>query len=179
MDLNTTMIIMKIARIEIVFTVFKSISLPFILVAVIEFAIFVNMSVPYYQGKEVVFVASIVIGCIQLGATVDYAILMTSRYQKERGLGKSKKESIAIAHKTSMKSIVISGCSFFAATFGVGLYTQVDMIGSITNLLSRGAVISTLVVLFILPAMFMIFDSLICHTSIGFAKKKPAKEKKQ
>ena len=133
----------------------------------------------YYQGKEVVFVASIVIGCIQLGATVDYAILMTSRYQKERGLGKSKKESIAIAHKTSMKSIVISGCSFFAATFGVGLYTQVDMIGSITNLLSRGAVISTLVVLFILPAMFMIFDSLICHTSIGFAKKKPAKEKKQ
>ena len=87
------------------------------------------MSVPYYQGKEVVFVASIVIGCIQLGATVDYAILMTSRYQKERGLGKSKKESIAIAHKTSMKSIVISGCSFFAATFGVGLYTQVDMIG--------------------------------------------------
>ena len=163
----------------IIMVVFKSISLPFILVAVIEFAIFVNMSVPYYQGKEVVFVASIVIGCIQLGATVDYAILMTSRYQKERGLGKSKKESIAIAHKTSMKSIVISGCSFFAATFGVGLYTQVDMIGSITNLLSRGAVISTLVVLFILPAMFMIFDSLICHTSIGFAKKKPAKEKKQ
>ena len=163
----------------IILILFKSISLPFILVAVIEFAIFVNMSVPYYQGKEVVFVASIVIGCIQLGATVDYAILMTSRYQKERGLGKSKKESIAIAHKTSMKSIVISGCSFFAATFGVGLYTQVDMIGSITNLLSRGAVISTLVVLFILPAMFMIFDSLICHTSIGFAKKKPAKEKKQ
>jgi len=104
---------------------------------------------------------------------------MTSRYQKERGLGKSKKESIAIAHKTSMKSIVISGCSFFAATFGVGLYTQVDMIGSITNLLSRGAVISTLVVLFILPAMFMIFDSLICHTSIGFAKKKSAEEKKR
>lgn len=104
-----------------------------ILIAVIEFAVFVNMSVPYYQGKEVVFVASIVIGCIQLGATVDYAILMTSRYQKERGLGKSKKESIAIAHKTSMKSIVISGCSFFAATFGVGLYTQVDMIGSITT----------------------------------------------
>ena len=163
----------------IIMIIFKSISLPIILVAVIEFAIFVNMSVPYYQGKEVVFVASIVIGCIQLGATVDYAILMTSRYQKERGLGKSKKESIAIAHKTSMKSIVISGCSFFAATFGVGLYTQVDMIGSITNLLSRGAVISTLVVLFILPAMFMIFDSLICHTSIGFAKKKPAKEKKQ
>ena len=178
-DLKTVNTISILAIFIIIMVVFKSISLPFILVAVIEFAIFVNMSVPYYQGKEVVFVASIVIGCIQLGATVDYAILMTSRYQKERGLGKSKKESIAIAHKTSMKSIVISGCSFFAATFGVGLYTQVDMIGSITNLLSRGAVISTLVVLFILPAMFMIFDSLICHTSIGFAKKKPAKEKKQ
>ena len=178
-DLKTVNTISILAIFIIIMVVFKSISLPFILVAVIEFAIFVNMSVPYYQGKEVVFVASIVIGCIQLGATVDYAILMTSRYQKERGLGKSKKESIAIAHKTSMKSIVISGCSFFAATFGVGLYTQVDMIGSITNLLSRGAVISTLVVLFILPAMFMIFDSLICHTSIGFAKKKSAKEKKQ
>ena len=178
-DLKTVNTISILAIFIIIMVVFKSISLPFILVAVIEFAIFVNMSVPYYQGKEVVFVASIVIGCIQLGATVDYAILMTSRYQKERGLGKSKKESIAIAHKTSMKSIVISGCSFFAATFGVGLYTQVDMIGSITNLLSRGAVISTLVVLFILPAMFMIFDPLICRTSIGFAKKKPAKEKKQ
>ena len=178
-DLKTVNTISILAIFIIIMVVFKSISLPFILVAVIEFAIFVNMSVPYYQGKEVVFVASIVIGCIQLGATVDYAILMTSRYQKERGLGKSKKESIAIAHKTSMKSIVISGCSFFAATFGVGLYTQVDMIGSITNLLSRGAVISTLVVLFILPAMFMIFDSLICHTSIGVAKNKPGKEKKQ
>ena len=177
-DLKTVNTISILAIFIIIMVVFKSISLPFILVAVIEFAIFVNMSVPYYQGKEVVFVASIVIGCIQLGATVDYAILMTSRYQKERGLGKNKKEAIAIAHKTSMKSIVISGCSFFAATFGVGLYTQVDMIGSITNLLSRGAVISTLVVLFILPAMFMIFDSLICHTSIGFAKKKNAEEKK-
>ena len=177
-DLKTVNTISILAIFIIIMVVFKSISLPFILVAVIEFAIFVNMSVPYYQGKEVVFVASIVIGCIQLGATVDYAILMTSRYQKERGLGKNKKEAIAIAHKTSMKSIVISGCSFFAATFGVGLYTQVDMIGSITNLLSRGAVISTLVVLLILPAMFMIFDPLICHTSIGFAKKKKAEEKK-
>ena len=177
-DLKTVNTISILAIFIIIMVVFKSISLPFILVAVIEFAIFVNMSVPYYQGKEVVFVASIVIGCIQLGATVDYAILMTSRYQKERGLGKNKKEAIAIAHKTSMKSIVISGCSFFAATFGVGLYTQVDMIGSITNLLSRGAVISTLVVLLILPAMFMIFDPLICHTSIGFAKKKNAEEKK-
>ena len=177
-DLKTVNTISILAIFIIIMVVFKSISLPFILVAVIEFAIFVNMSVPFYQGKEVVFVASIVIGCIQLGATVDYAILMTSRYQKERGLGKSKKEAVSIAHKTSMKSIIISGCSFFAATFGVGLYTQVDMIGSITNLLSRGAVISTLVVLLVLPAMFMIFDPLICRTSIGFAKKKGADEKK-
>lgn len=170
-DLKTVNTISILAIFVIILFVFKSISLPFILVAVIEFAIFVNMAVPFYQGKEVVFVASIVIGCIQLGATVDYAILMTSRYQAERYLGKSKKDAIAIAHKTSMKSILISGCSFFAATFGVGLYTQVDMIGSITNLLSRGAIISTLVVLFVLPAMFMIFDPLICRTSRGFVKK--------
>lgn len=170
-DLKTVNTISILAIFVIIMVVFKSISLPFILVAVIEFAIFVNMAIPFYQGKEVVFVASIVIGCIQLGATVDYAILMTSRYQKERGLGKGKKEAISIAHRTSIKSIIVSGCSFFAATFGVGVYTQVDMIGSITNLLSRGAVISTLVVLLVLPAMFMIFDPLICHTSIGFAKK--------
>lgn len=171
-DLKTVNIVSIAAIFVIILFVFKSISLPFILVAVIEFAIFVNMSVPFYQGKEVVFVASIVIGCIQLGATVDYAILMTSRYQKERGLGKSKKEAVSIAHKTSIKSIIVSGCSFFAATFGVGVYTQVDMIGSITNLLSRGAVISTIVVLLVLPAMFMVFDPLICRTSIGFTKKK-------
>lgn len=170
-DLKTVNTISILAIFVIIMVVFKSISLPFILVAVIEFAIFVNMAIPFYQGKEVVFVASIVIGCIQLGATVDYAILMTSRYQNERGLGKGKKEAISIAHRTSIKSIIVSGCSFFAATFGVGMYTQVDMIGSITNLLSRGAVISTLVVLLVLPAMFMIFDPLICHTSIGFAKK--------
>ena len=175
-DLKTVNIVSILAIFIIIMIVFKSISLPFILVAVIEFAIFVNMAVPFYQGKEVVFVASIVIGCIQLGATVDYAILMTNRYQTERYNGKSKKEAIANAHKSCMKSVIISGCSFFAATFGVGMYTQVDMIGSITNLLSRGAIISTVVVLFVLPAMFMIFDPLICHTSIGFIKKKDKKK---
>lgn len=175
-DLKTVNIVSILAIFIIIMIVFKSISLPFILVAVIEFAIFVNMAVPFYQGKEVVFVASIVIGCIQLGATVDYAILMTNRYQTERYKGKSKKEAIANAHKSCMKSVIISGCSFFAATFGVGMYTQVDMIGSITNLLSRGAIISTVVVLFVLPAMFMIFDPLICHTSIGFIKKKDKKK---
>lgn len=170
-DFKNVNIISIAAIFIIIMIVFKSISLPVILVAVIEFAICINMAIPYYQGVTLVFVASIVIGTIQLGATVDYAILMTSRYQKERSLGKSKKEAIAIAHRTSMKSIIISGCSFFAATFGVGLYSQVDMISGITNLLSRGAIISTLVVLLVLPAMFMIFDPVICRTSIGFLRK--------
>ena len=171
-DLKNVNVISIAAIFVIIMIVFKSISLPFILVAVIEFAIFVNMAVPYYQGITLPFVAGIVIGAIQLGATVDYAILMTSRYQRERHLGKGKKEAISIAHRTSMKSIIISGCSFFAATFGVGLYSQVDMISSICTLLSRGAVISTVVVLLVLPAMFMIFDPIICHTSIGFLPKK-------
>lgn len=156
----------------IIMLVFKSISLPVLLVAVIEFAICVNMAVPYYSGTSLVFVASIVIGTIQLGATVDYAILMTSRYQKERGRGCSKKEAIRIAHETSMKSILVSGFSFFAATFGVGLYSKIDMIGSICTLLARGSIISMVVVICVLPAMFMVFDKVICKTSIGFASKK-------
>ena len=162
----------------IIMIIFKSISLPIILVAVIEFAIFVNMAIPYYQGISLPFVASIVIGAIQLGATVDYAILMTTRYQRERQHGKNKMEAISIAHKTSMPSIISSGLSFFAATFGVSCYSQVEMIGSICTLLARGAIISMVVVLFILPAMFMIFDKLICVTSIGFlGDKKAAKAK--
>ena len=152
----------------IIMFLFKSISLPIILVAVIEFAIMINMAIPFYQGVSLPFVASIVIGAIQLGATVDYAILMTTRYQRERQRGKDKMESISIAHKTSMPSIISSGLSFFAATFGVSCYSQVEMIGSICTLLARGAIISMVVVLFVLPAMFMIFDKLICKTSIGF-----------
>ena len=167
-DLQRVNILSMAAIFVIILFVFKSISLPFILLAVIEFAIFVNMAIPYYQGVTLPFVASIVIGAIQLGATVDYAILMTSNYQKQRHLGRTKKESISIAHKFSMKSIIISGCSFFAATFGVALYSQVDMIGSICTLLARGAVISTVVVLLVLPAMFMVFDPVIVHTSKGF-----------
>ena len=167
-DLQRVNILSMAAIFVIILFVFKSISLPFILLAVIEFAIFVNMAIPYYQGVTLPFVASIVIGAIQLGATVDYAILMTSNYQKQRHLGKTKKDAISIAHKFSMKSIIVSGCSFFAATFGVALYSQVDMIGSICTLLARGAVISTIVVLLILPAMFMVFDPIIVHTSKGF-----------
>ena len=167
-DLQRVNILSMAAIFLIILFVFKSISLPFILLAVIEFAIFVNMAIPYYQGVTLPFVASIVIGAIQLGATVDYAILMTSNYQKQRHLGKTKKEAISIAHKFSMKSIIVSGCSFFAATFGVALYSKVDMIGAICTLLARGAVISTIVVLLVLPAMFMVFDSIIVHTSKGF-----------
>ena len=177
-DLQRVNILSMAAIFLIILFVFKSISLPFILLFVIEFAIFVNMAIPYYQGVTLPFVASIVIGAIQLGATVDYAILMTTRYQRERQHGKNKMEAISIAHKTSMPSIISSGLSFFAATFGVSCYSQVEMIGSICTLLARGAIISMVVVLFILPAMFMIFDKLICVTSIGFlGDKKAAKAK--
>ena len=170
-DLRNVNIISIAAIFLIIALVFKSISLPVILVAVIEFAIAVNMSVAYYQGTSLPFVASIVIGTIQLGATVDYAILMTSRYQQERKSGKNKKEAVAIAHRMSMLSIITSGLSFFAATFGVALYSKVDMIGAICTLLARGSVISMIVVLLVLPAMFLIFDGVICRTTMGFSKK--------
>ncbi len=171
-DLQTVNTISMAAIFLIIMIVFKSISLPFILVMVIEFAIFVNMAIPYYAGTPLPFVASIVIGTIQLGATIDYAILMTNRYVSERTQGLSKKEAIQIAHRTSTKPIITSGLSFFAATFGVGLYSSIDMISAITNLLSRGAVISTIVVLGLLPAMFMIFDPLICRTTGELRKQK-------
>lgn len=156
----------------IIMLVFKSISVPIILVAVIEFAINVNMAIPFFQGIELPFVASIVVGTIQLGATVDYAILMTGRYQKERRKGFGKKEAVMNAHKACALSIMTSGFSFFAATFGVAWYSKVDMIGAICTLLSRGALISMACVIFILPAMFIIFDKVICKTSIDFLGEK-------
>lgn len=156
----------------IIMLVFKSISVPIILVAVIEFAINVNMAIPFFQGIELPFVASIVVGTIQLGATVDYAILMTSRYQKERRKGFGKKEAVMNAHKACALSIMTSGFSFFAATFGVAWYSKVDMIGAICTLLSRGALISMACVIFVLPAMFIIFDKVICKTSIDFLGEK-------
>ena len=171
-DLKNVNIASVAAIFLIILLVFKSISLPVILVAVIEFAICVNMAIPYYSGITLPFVASIVIGTIQLGATVDYAYFDDQPLPEGTWVGRSKKEAISIAHKTSMKSILISGCSFFAATFGVGLYSKIDMISSICTLLSRGAIISTVVVLFVLPAMFMILDPVICRTSIGFVPKK-------
>ncbi len=166
-DLQNVNIASVVAIFIIIMLTFKSISIPVILVSVIEFAIFLNMSIPFYTGESLVFVAGIVIGTIQLGATVDYAILMTSRYHKERvEREKSKKEAIAIAHKTSIKSIIISGMCLFASTFGVTLSSNIDMIKSICTLLARGAIISTIVVIVVLPAMLMIFDKIICKTTL-------------
>ncbi len=162
----------------IILLVFKSISIPVILVAVIEFAIMVNMGIPFYQGISLPFVASIVIGTIQLGSTVDYAILMTSRYQKERQNGCGKKEAVSIAHRTSLPSILTSGIAFFAATEGVALYSNIDMISSICTLLARGALISMVTVILVLPSMFMLFDKVICKTTIHFLGKKPKTVKK-
>ena len=152
----------------IIIFVFKSCFLPVVLVAVIEFAIFINLGIPYLTGTTLPFIASIVIGTIQLGSTVDYAILMTSRYETERGSGKSKKESIQIAHRASMKSVIVSALSFFAATFGVGAYSNIDMISALCSLMARGALISMVVVLCVLPSMFMVFDKVICKTSKNF-----------
>ena len=147
--------------------VLKSVSLPFILVAVIEFAIFVNMGLPFYTHTTIPFISSVVIGTIQLGATVDYAILMTTRYLSERNAGHDKKEATLIALSTSMKSVIVSALSFFAATFGVGLISSIDMIGSLCNLMARGAIISMFTVILVLPAMYMIFDGLIMRTTFG------------
>lgn len=147
--------------------VLKSVSLPFILVAVIEFAIFVNMGLPFYTKTTIPFISSVVIGTIQLGATVDYAILMTTRYLNERKNGHDKKEATLIALSTSMKSVIVSALSFFAATFGVGLISSIDMIGSLCNLMARGAIISMFTVLLVLPAMYMLFDWLIVKTTFG------------
>lgn len=170
-DLMTVNYLSIAAIFVIIMLTFKSISLPVILVSVIEFAIFLNMSIPYYTGVSLPFVASIVIGTIQLGATVDYAILMTSRYHKERVVNQmSKKEAVAIAHRTSIKSIIISGLSFFAVTIGVSLYSNIDMISSICTLLARGAVISTISVICILPALITLFDKVICKTTWDMRK---------
>lgn len=152
----------------IILLLFKSVTIPVILVGVIEFAIFVNMGIPFYTGTKLPFVASIVIGTIQLGATVDYAILMTTRYQRERSRGAGKFDAITTAHKFSAQSIIVSAFSFFAATIGVGLYSNIDMISSLCILMARGALISMVVVVLILPSLFMVFDKIIVKTSKGF-----------
>ena len=146
---------------------FGSALLPVILILTIEFAVYFNLGIPYYMGTTLPFIASIVIGTVQLGSTVDYAILMTSRYKLERISGKGKEEAITIAHRTSVRSIFVSALSFFASTIGVSIYSNIDMIGSLCTLLSRGAIISMITVLTVLPAMLMVFDPLICRTTKG------------
>lgn len=171
-DFKTVSIVSIAAIFVIIFFVLKSISLPVILVAAIEFAIFVNMGIPYFTHTQIPFIASVVIGTIQLGATVDYAILMTTRYKKERSHGLAKKEAIQTALAASIPSIIVSALGFFAATFGVGCIASVDMIGSLCTLMARGAIISMFVVIFILPSLFVLCDKLIINTSFGFKPKK-------
>lgn len=151
----------------IIALVLKSLALPFILVAVIEFAIFINMGIPCYTGTQLPFIASIVIGTIQLGSTVDYAILMTTRYLRERNDGNTRTQATQIALSTSMKSIIVSALSFFSATFGVGMVSSIDLISSLCNLMARGALISMVVVLLVLPSMYMLLDPIIVHTTMG------------
>ena len=152
----------------IIALVFKSISLPIILVAVIEFAIFINMGIPFYTNTTLPFIASIVIGTIQLGATVDYAILMTNRYKLERSSGKDKKTAAGDALKATMKSVMVSAFTFFGATFGVGVYSSIDMISSLCLLMARGAIVSMLCVICIVPAMYIVFDKAIVKGSYKF-----------
>ena len=171
-DFKTVSAVSIVAIFVIILFVLKSISLPIILVAAIEFAIFVNMGIPYFTHTQIPFIASVVIGTIQLGATVDYAILMTTRYKKERSQGLAKKEAIQTALAASIPSIIVSALGFFAATFGVGCIASVDMIGSLCTLMARGAIISMFVVIFILPSLFVLCDKLIINTSFGFKPKK-------
>lgn len=170
-DFNRVNAVSIIIVFFIILISFRSISLPIILVVVIEFAIYINMGIPYYTHTTLPFIASIVIGTIQLGSTVDYAILMTNRYKTNRFNGVEKKEAITDALRGSISSIIASALTFFGATFGVAVYSDIDMISSLCNLMARGAIISMLVVIFLLPSMFMIFDKVIIHTSAGFINK--------
>ncbi|MDD6931193.1 MAG: MMPL family transporter [Eubacteriales bacterium] len=160
-----------VAIFVIIALVEKSLSLPFILIAVIELAIFINLGLPHYLGQLLPFIAPICISTIQLGATVDYAILMSTRYKAERNSGKSKREAINIALSTSIPSIIVSGLGLFSATFGVAVYSDIDIISSMCMLMARGAVVSMLCVIFILPALLMLFDGLIRHTTLGMKSK--------
>lgn len=170
-DFKVVNIISIIAIFLIILVVEKSITLPIILVIVIETAIFINLGLPHYLGDSLPFIAPICISTIQLGATVDYAILMTTRYKKERSRGQEKKDAVITALSTSIPSIVVSALGLFAATFGVAVYSDVDMIGSLCMLMARGAIISMLCVILILPAMFMLFDKVIAKTTMGFLPK--------
>ena len=170
-DFKTVSILSIAVIFLIILVTFKSVSLPVILVSVIELAIMINMGLAFYFHTELPFVASVVIGTIQLGATVDYAILMTTRYRAERCSGKDKKEAVSTALRTSIKSVITSGLGFFAATIGVALYSDIGMVSSLCMLLARGALISMAIVITVLPSLFMIFDGVIIRTSKGFKPK--------
>ena len=150
--------------------VLKSVSLPIILIAAIEFAIFINMGIPAYTGTVIPFIASIVIGTIQLGATIDYAILITTKYKTARIEGKDKHQAIDEALGTSIQSIIVSALCFFGATFGVGMYSKIEMIGSLCSLMARGAIISMVTVLTVLPAFLIVFDKIICKTTVNMRR---------
>ena len=160
-----------VAIFVIIALVEKSITLPLILVAVIELSIFINLGLAHLTGTSLPFIAPICISTIQLGATVDYAILMTTRYKQERYEGRDKREAVTNALKVSIPSIIVSAMGLFSATFGVALYSDVDIISSLCDLMARGAIVSMFAVILFLPAMFMLFDKMICGTSIGFRNK--------
>lgn len=160
-----------VAIFAIIALVEKSITLPLILVAVIELSIFINLGLAHLTGTSLPFIAPICISTIQLGATVDYAILMTTRYKQERYEGRDKREAVTNALKVSIPSIIVSAMGLFSATFGVALYSDVDIISSLCDLMARGAIVSMFAVILFLPAMFMLFDKVICVTSIGFRNK--------
>ncbi len=174
-DFKVVNAISIIAIFVIIAIVEKSITLPVILVAVIEFAIFINLGLPHYLGESLPFIAPICISTIQLGATVDYAILMTTRYKKERYEGNDKRSAVTTALAASIPSITVSALGLFAATFGVALYSDIDIIGSMCSLMARGAIISMLCVILILPALFLLLDKVICATSIGLKPKQKEK----
>ena len=167
-DFNTVNTVSILLVGLIILFVFKSLSLPVLLVSVIEVAIFINMGIPYYTGTTLPFIASIVIGTIQLGSTVDYAILMTNKYKAARCVGLSGKAAAEEALAGSINSIFVSALTFFAATFGVGLYSKIDMISSLCVLMARGAIISMFIVILLLPAVLRLFDGIVVHTSMGF-----------
>lgn len=160
----------------IILLVEKSLTLPVVLIAVIELGIFINLGLPHYLGQSMAFITPICISTIQLGATVDYAILMTTRYKAERIAGQSKKDAVWTALYTSIPSIFVSGMGMFAATFGVALYSDIEIVSSMCMLIARGAVISMLLVTFVLPAMFMLLDTVICKTTLDMRHIRAAKK---
>ncbi len=175
-DFKNVSYVSILAIFAIIFFVFKSVSIPVILVSAIQLAIFINMGIPFYTGTEIPFVASIVIGTIQLGATVDYAILMTNRFKEELRYGHNKFEAMRIAIQGSAKSIITSSLTFFSATAGVAIVSKMELIDSLCILMARGAIISMFVTVFILPSILIVTEPIIAKTSKGWKKSSESKE---